>query len=218
MAVSGAVALGAGALVGLGLGAGAHARARGLGYRYPEEREMRAPAHWWLYPLGTLLGAGIAWQFWDRPATMVVLVLLLLPMLLLAAIDQDVHRLPDRITKPLYPIVALALLVPAVVEGDWSGYLRALIAAVLGFGLYFLLAIVGRGAFGWGDVKLAGVLGMPLGWVSWTTLGYGLVAGFFLAGLWALVLLLTKRVTRKDFIALGPFIIVGALGVLVAAP
>lgn len=183
-------------------------------YRYPDEREFEVPRQWWLYPVSALLLAALVWRHWERPATLAVFLLLSVPLLALAAIDQDVHRLPDRITKPLYPVLAVMLLLPAAVEGDWWGYLRALGAAAVAFAAFYLLALIGRGGLGWGDVKLAGVLGMALGWFSWTALAVGLVAGFFLGAFWGVGLMLLGRATRKSYIPFGPFLIVGALGAM----
>lgn len=193
-------------------------RTRSLAYRYADEREFVTPPRWWVVPVSVVLVAGLGWRFADRPVTLVVLGLLWAPLLLLAVIDQDVHRLPDRITKPLYPILAIALAVPALVEWDGGAYLRALTGAAVGFGVYFLLAIIGQGSLGWGDVKLAGVLGMALGWVSWVALVIGLLAGLFLGAAFGLVMVVLRRLTRKDFIPLGPFLIVGAVATLVVAP
>lgn len=218
MEVGTAVTLVAGGLAGLLIAVLVRRRAGTRSYRYPEERSYPVPPQWWVYPVSVLLGAGLAWRHADRPATLAVLLVLWAPLLLLAVIDQDTHRLPDRLTKPLYPLLALALLVTAAVEGDWPGYVRALVGGLLAFLLYLLLAVVGRGALGWGDVKLAGILGMALGWVSWTAVLYGALAGLFLATGFALVLVLARRLTRKDFIPLGPFLIIGAVGTLVVAP
>lgn len=212
------LAVAAGGLVGLALGVGVRRSVRSRSYRYADERDLRIPRQGWLVPLGSVLGAGMTWAYLDRPATLVLFLALLWPLLRLAAIDQDVHRLPDRITKPLYPVLALALLVPALVEDAWPDYVRAMIAALVGFVVYLVLAVVGRGGLGLGDVKLAGILGMACGWVSWSTLVAGLVAGIFLAAAWAAYLLVTRRATRKDYVPLGPFLIVGAVLSLVVAP
>lgn len=207
-----------GAAVGLLMAYGVIRWASGRGYRYDDEQGRREPQHTWLYLVAALLVAGLAVRWVERPATLVVLVALCLPMWALAVIDQDVHRLPDRITKPLYPALGGALALVAWVEGAWGDLGRALLGAVVGLVVFLVLALVGNGGMGLGDVKLAGILGMALGWVSWSSVLWGLLAGVFLGAVWGFGLVLARRMTRKDFIPLGPFLIVGALATLAVAP
>lgn len=190
----------------------------GRAYRRPEERAYPEPPQSWAYPVSTLVGAGLVWRFADRPATLMVLLALWVPLLALAAIDQDTHRLPERITLPLYPALAVALLVPALAEGAWPDYLRALLAGAVAYLAYYLLHRVRRSGFGRGDVTLGGILGMALGWVSWLTLAYGLLAGIFLAAVVGLSLVAAGRLSRKDYVPLGPFLVVGAVATLMVAP
>ncbi len=55
----------------------------------------------------------------------------------------------------------------AVFEGQWEAYLYAWVGALILFGLYFLLAFIYPAGMGFGDVKLAGVIGLYLGWLGW---------------------------------------------------
>lgn len=203
-------------VLGVGSGLWVLRRLAAGNYRYPDEREFPVPWRGWIAPVAGLIWAGLAFVLHDRPATLLVLLALSIPLLVLAGIDQDVHRLPDRIQKPLMVVLPVALLLPAFVEGDWTGYLRALVGSAIGFGAYFLLAFFGRGSFGWGDVKLAVILGMACAWISWHALLYGLMAGFFLGALWGVWLIVARGASRKDFIPMGPFLIVGAMGTIIA--
>jgi len=136
----------------------------------------------------------------------------------LAAIDIDVLRLPDAIVLPSYAI-ALILLLPAMIaEHSWAAGLRGLIAAAALYSLYFLLAVLHPG-MGFGDVKLALLLGLYLGWLGWSALAVGAFAGFLLGGLAGAALLLTRRAGRKTRIPFGPYMLAGAfLAVFAAAP
>jgi leader peptidase (prepilin peptidase)/N-methyltransferase len=85
--------------------------------------------------------------------------------------------------------------------------------------LYFGLSLLYRGGMGLGDVKLAGVLGLYLGWLGWSAVWIGTFAGFLLGGLVGAVLLLTRAATRKSAIPFGPAMLAGALlAVFVSAP
>ncbi|WFR84853.1 A24 family peptidase [Arthrobacter sp. Y-9] len=97
--------------------------------------------------------------------------------------------------------------------GVWG--LRVVAGGVLAWLFHFLLRAVSPSSLGFGDVKLAGVLGMHLGYVGWWPLLLGTLLAFTLAGLTALVLVLFRRVGWRDSIPFGPFMIAGAAVALV---
>jgi leader peptidase (prepilin peptidase)/N-methyltransferase len=144
-------------------------------------------------------------------------ILVLVAFLYLAAIgvallliDVDTHRLPDALVLPSYIVGGVLLLGAAIASGDWDAALRALIGAVALFVAYYLMAFAYPGGMGFGDVKLAGVLGLYLGWLGWGTLIVGAFSAFLLGGVFSIALLITRRATRKSGIPFGPWMIVGA--------
>jgi leader peptidase (prepilin peptidase)/N-methyltransferase len=128
----------------------------------------------------------------------------------LALIDLDTHRLPNKIVLPAYIVGAVLLGAAALLAGDLERLLGAGIGLAAMWLAYFLMAILYPGGMGFGDVKLAGVLGLFLGWLSWGPLIVGSFAAFLLGGVFALVLLASKRVTRKGGIPFGPWMLAGA--------
>ena len=128
----------------------------------------------------------------------------------LALIDIDTHRLPNAIVLPSYVIGALLLAVASWSSGDWSALARAGIAAVVLFTIYFLMLVTYPAGMGFGDVKLAGVIGMYLGWLGWGAFIVGSFAAFLLGGAFAVVLVVTRRVARKSGIPFGPWMLLGA--------
>ena len=170
------------------------------------------------YPVVELLTAVVfglfAWRLgavWELPAFLY----LAAAGIALAAIDLDVQRLPDRIVLPSYVVTAVLLGAAGLVERDWSALLRAAIGGAALFAFYDVLAFVKPSGMGLGDVKLSGVLGMYLGWLSWGTLLVGGFLGFLIGGLVGLVLILAGRAGRKSRIPYGPFMVAGAfVGVL----
>ncbi|MGO4534648.1 prepilin peptidase [Leifsonia sp. 2MCAF36] len=136
----------------------------------------------------------------------------------LALIDLDTHRLPDRIVLPAYVVGGGLLTVVAVLNADGWGLLRALIGAAAAFLFYLVLGLVKPGAMGFGDVKLAGLLGLYLGWVGWSALVIGIFGGFIVGGILALVLLAARRVSVGGGIPFGPSMLAGAWIGLVAGP
>jgi leader peptidase (prepilin peptidase)/N-methyltransferase len=131
--------------------------------------------------------------------------------LALAAIDLDVRRLPNSIVLPSYAVGAALLLGAAGVSGDWHAATRGLLAMALLFALYLAIAYGYRGGMGLGDVKLAGVIGLYLGWLGWSSVLVGAFAGFLLGGLVGVVLLATRRAARRSALPFGPFMLTGAL-------
>ncbi|MGW5682431.1 prepilin peptidase [Nonomuraea sp. NPDC003754] len=123
---------------------------------------------------------------------------------LLALIDWRTQRLPDLITLPSYPILALLLLPTGRLPEALLGGLALLV-------LYGVLWFVRPTAMGLGDVKLAGLIGMAAGAVGWNAWVAAALAGQLLGALYALTLLVTKRADKSTEFPFGPFMIVGAL-------
>lgn len=137
----------------------------------------------------------------------------------LAAIDLDVHRLPDALTFRLAPAALVIAGVASASTGDWFALLRAVLGGLALGAAYLVLLLLSRGGagLGLGDVKLAAGLGVLLGWFSWSAVLGGTLAGFILGGLWSAGLLISRRATRQTYIAFGPFMIGGAVLVLLGA-
>jgi leader peptidase (prepilin peptidase)/N-methyltransferase len=129
----------------------------------------------------------------------------------LAMIDIDVRRLPNAIVLPSYPVAAALLTLAAVVDGSWGDLLRAGLGMVALYAFYFLLALVYPAGMGFGDVKLAGVLGLYLGWLGWAEVVAGGFLGFLFGGVVGGALVLVRRAGRKSMIPFGPFMLAGAL-------
>lgn len=136
----------------------------------------------------------------------------------LALIDVETHRLPDRIVIPTLVVMASLFTAAAAADGEWGRLLSAGVGAAALFAFYLLLALVRPGGMGMGDVKLAAVLGLALGWSGWAALAVGAFAAFFLGGLFGVVLLASRRVRRGAGIPFGPWMLAGAwIGILFGA-
>jgi leader peptidase (prepilin peptidase)/N-methyltransferase len=172
-----------------------------------------------LVELGTaLLFVAVAARFGPSAALPAYLYLAAVSVAL-ALIDVDVQRLPNVIVLPSYLVGALLLLPAAVAGGDWRHAARGLAAMAALWALYFAIAFAYPGGMGFGDVKLAGLLGLYLGWLGWSSVLVGAFAGFLLGGLTGVALLLTRRAGRKSAIPFGPYMLAGAmLALFVAAP
>lgn len=126
---------------------------------------------------------------------------------LLAAIDAATGTLPDRLTLPSYAVLVILLGVAEAASPDQGSTTRAAAAAVLLVAMFFASALL-RGV-GLGDVKLAGLLGLVLGFRSWTTVYTGMLAAFVLAAIF--VLFRVIRGQSRERIPLGPFLVAGTM-------
>jgi len=203
------------ALLGAGVGAWLTRALADVSYRRPEERGRPLPRHsWWLAVAVAVTWASLTFRIGGHAHWSLLPAYLYLGAIgaALTLIDLDVHRLPDLIVLPSYPIVFVLLLVPTVVTGQWDALLRGVLAGLALFVGYLMLALIspGGGGLGLGDVKLAGVLGLLLGWLGWSPAIVSVLAAFIIGGFIALILLLLRRTSRSSSIAFGPSMILGA--------
>jgi leader peptidase (prepilin peptidase)/N-methyltransferase len=188
-------------------------------------RDCREPISW-RYPaveLGTaILFLAVAWRFLPAALSggastlaisapmLIAFAYLAVISLALALIDIDVHRLPNTIVLPAFIVAAVLISLEAVLTDNYGSLLRAGVGMVALFVLYFLLAFIYPGGMGFGDVKLAAVLGIYLGWLGWGELVVGAFSAFLLGGIFAIVLMIFRRAGRKTAIPFGPWMLLGA--------
>jgi leader peptidase (prepilin peptidase)/N-methyltransferase len=127
----------------------------------------------------------------------------------LALIDLDTHTLPNAIVYPSYVVGIVLLVASGLIAGESGAMLTAGVGMGGLFLLYLVIALVSPGGMGFGDVKLAGVLGLYLGFLGVGPLVIGAFAAFVLGGLYGVVLLVVKRGARSG-IAFGPWMLAGA--------
>ncbi|TLQ44017.1 prepilin peptidase [Streptomyces marianii] len=182
---------------------------------------VREPAPYRLSPVvpaaTALACAALAAAVGPRPELAVWL--LLAPVaVLLALVDRNVHRLPDRLTLPLAAAAAVLLGGAALLPGAGGAWPAALLGGLVLGAAYLVLFLVNPNGMGFGDVKLALSLGVALGWYGWEVLFVGAFAGFLLGAFYGLGLVLLRGAGRGTAIPFGPFMISGTLiGLLLGA-
>lgn len=176
-----------------------------------ERRPLRAP----LLELAMIaVFALVAWRFGSSPAgagplRMILYWLYAWFLLTVLVIDFEHRLVLNMMTGPAALLALAASFLP------WPpSPAEALLGGGVAFVGFLIIALIGRGAMGMGDVKLAGVIGLMLGYPLVVP---ALLSGIILGGLAALLLLITKRVTRKTTIAYAPYLCLGALAVLMLA-
>jgi leader peptidase (prepilin peptidase) / N-methyltransferase len=129
---------------------------------------------------------------------------------LLTVIDLQHRLLPDRIVLPSIAAAAVLLLVAALPGQEWATILRACVAAAVLFAVFLVMALIAPSGMGWGDVKLAPLVGLYLGWIGWGAVVVGAAAGFVVQAAVALVLLAGRRIGLRGELPFGPAMLVGA--------
>jgi leader peptidase (prepilin peptidase)/N-methyltransferase len=153
-----------------------------------------------------LFAATIVGTSWTLPAYLWFVGL----TIVLVLTDLDLKRIPNAI---LYPgtIVAIVLLAAgSIADGDAGPLWRGLGGGAAYFGLLLVIALIARGGFGFGDVKLAFVLGLFAAHRSWESLPVAVFAAFMVGGLVSTALLSARGAGRGDAIPFGPSLVLGA--------
>jgi leader peptidase (prepilin peptidase)/N-methyltransferase len=165
--------------------------------------------------LGTAVAAGLGVTVVGGPPWALLAVAVALISVVgvwLAVIDLRTHLLPDWLVLPTSLAVAVLLVLSWVDDGNAGTLLRAAASAAVTLVVY--TAMSRWGSLGFGDVKLGVLLALVLGWAGWSAAFAGPALGFVLGAIVAVVLLASGR-GSKTYLAFGPYLIAGALVVLI---
>ncbi len=142
--------------------------------------------------------------------------ILLVLLQAISLIDLD-HRLIPNTLVGAGLIAGLILQLPAILAlwfhiPAWLIPVRpitdALAGLALGGGLLLVIILVSRGGMGAGDMKLMLLIGFYVGLRGTAVV---MMLGFTLGALTGLLLIILRRLTRKDALPFGPFLSLAAL-------
>jgi leader peptidase (prepilin peptidase)/N-methyltransferase len=147
--------------------------------------------------------AATAWLVGPDPLRVAIGWLYTTFLLTVLVIDLEHRRVLNIMVGPAVVVVLVLSLLPQTPTLQ-----SALIGGAVGLGLFILVYLLSRGHLGMGDVKLAGLIGLMLGYPAALN---ALMAGIILGAVAALILLATRRATRKSTMAYAPYLALGAL-------
>jgi leader peptidase (prepilin peptidase)/N-methyltransferase len=160
--------------------------------------------------LGGLLGA-LTFKKFGFSLEMVAYGLMIAMCIEQSIIDYTTHRLPRGVTFRA-AIVGGPLLALAAINHDDNGRIGVMFASfAVTLVLFTMLSALSKGGIGGGDVRLAPVLAMFLGWLGASHVYIGLGIGFILGGVVATGMLIARRASTSTRIAFGPFLCIGAV-------
>lgn len=186
-------------------------------------RTSEVPRGRWLLPGSVLAGAvsgGSGGASLDSGWALAAVLLAAPSCVALAFIDWHTRLLPSKIVLPATGAVLALLAVEWAVTGEHDAPLRALIGLVVARSIYWVLWFVHSAGMGFGDVRLAALLGLVLGRAGWAELVVGTYAPFLLFAVPGLLLALVRRdrsLLRAAY-PFGPFMVLGALLGVLAGP
>ena len=172
---------------------------------FPEQIESRGRFRRPLLFLMLLLCIGKAWIQITNPLMLGYAILAIAFLAFITVTDFEQYVIFDTMLLP-YAIIGLCYTLHLHLPVGEH------VAAALGGGLlFFLLAVITKGAIGGGDIKLVAALGLWFGYRSLLIIiMYGLLAG----GTAALIMLLTRQKQRHSYFAYGPYFALSGIGIL----
>jgi leader peptidase (prepilin peptidase) / N-methyltransferase len=126
---------------------------------------------------------------------------------LLAMIDARTTWLPLRLTQASWVLMAAAVGLGWLLGGGWQLVARAAGGAAVAGALYFVVWLLTRGGFGFGDVRFAPLIGAATAACSWRLLIWALALGTLVGGVNGLARLLARRLGAFPY---APSMLAGA--------
>jgi leader peptidase (prepilin peptidase)/N-methyltransferase len=127
----------------------------------------------------------------------------------LILIDLRLHRLPNALTYPTAVFLLALLLIGPFAGGSWQQSLNVLLQGLVPAASLLAIGLLSRGGMGLGDVKLAAIMGWSAGWFGLAATVTGFASAFLLGGAYAVIVLVTRKGSRKSAIPFGPFLLAG---------
>ena len=153
---------------------------------------------------------GFAWRL-GADVALAAFAVLGLGLVAMSAVDLERYIIPNRILYPTAALVAPLLVVASAVDSRWGSLGRAAIAAAAAFAAFLAVHLAVPHGMGFGDVRLAGLIGGATGWLGLGHAFVGFFAAFVLGAVVGIGVMAAGRGGRKTRVPFGPFMAVGAV-------
>jgi leader peptidase (prepilin peptidase) / N-methyltransferase len=171
-------------------------------------------AHRWRPAVLAVVSAAVLGGFAARIGNDVVLApfaVLGLSLVAISAVDLEHQIIPNRLVYPTLAVVAPLLVISSAVDDRWGSLARAAIAGAAAFVGFLVVHLAVPHGMGFGDVRLAGLVGLATGWLGLGHAFVGLLAAFILGALVGVAAMAIAGAGRKTRIPFGPFLAAGAV-------
>jgi leader peptidase (prepilin peptidase)/N-methyltransferase len=160
--------------------------------------------------LATALIFVLLYWHYDLSADLGIMIFYACLFIVIFVIDLE-HGL--ILNKVAYPAMVVALVLalfpqPHLTQVIELGIASAALGGAIGFAIFFLIAIVSRGGMGWGDVKLAALIGLATGF---PLVFLAIIMAAISGGIVAVALIIAKKRKRGEAIPFGPFLVLATM-------
>jgi leader peptidase (prepilin peptidase)/N-methyltransferase len=163
----------------------------------------------WVELATGVIFALLAWHY-GLSAELGVMIFYACLFIIIFVIDLEHGLILNKVVYPSMVVALLLALLPQPWLTQWivTGIANAALGGAIGFALFLLIAIVSRGGMGWGDVKLAALIGLATGF---PLVFLAIIMGAILGGIVAVALVIAKKRKRRQTIPFGPFLALAAM-------
>jgi len=180
----------------------------------PEVRHLLPAGHSLARTLGAAVVTGALWAAVARtfgPHLLVIPYLAFMAMAVAVAVTDLTHRLvPRRLIYAGLAVIGTALMGVSLHDHNWHQFAIAVVGGAVAFGAFFLIWFFVPRGMGFGDVRLAGVIGLTVGYLGLVHVYLAFLSGFVLGLLFGLVLMAGMSSGRKTRIPFAPSLVAGA--------
>jgi leader peptidase (prepilin peptidase)/N-methyltransferase len=130
--------------------------------------------------------------------------------IIIFVIDLEQGLILNKVVYPGMVVALLLALLPQPWLTQWvvTGIANAALGGGISFALFLLIVLASHGGMGWGDVKLAALIGLATGF---PLVFPSIIMGAILGGIVAVALLISKKRNRRETIPFGPFLALAAM-------
>jgi leader peptidase (prepilin peptidase) / N-methyltransferase len=133
----------------------------------------------------------------------------------IAVIDVESHIVPNRILYPAAFVAAPLFVVTAAVDHRWGSLWHAAASSAIGFTALFVVHFAYPKGMGFGDVRLAGVVGGAAGWMGFRAAFLAFFLMFLFGSIGGIIQLAVTGAGRRTAIGFAPYMALGTMTVVI---